>query len=308
MSQKELENTEELEASEEETPEVEPELDDEGNPVEVEEEEIPLFMQEEEEDDDLEASETVPLAALLKQKGKAKDAKEESEQLKARIAELEQAKPEPQTLKRPRSADYDTDEEYEDALEKYDLQIVEQREAKQAQQKQLEQHAQRREVAVGSFIERADKLVAKHKIEPATYADAISAVRSVVEEAFPNMGEAAYPEFLTRLEDGDEATMFTIGRSKKQREVLAQKFREDPSGIKAFRHIARLTERNLGTKPKRSRAPKPAATATGGETTGAGKEWAWRKKYEAAHKDGGGQKALDIKWAARDAGIDTSGW
>ena len=305
MSQEVEEQVEEQEVIEA-VEEVEPELDEEGTPVEVEEE-VPLFMQDDEEEEDageLTPKKTVPEGVFL-------GAKKELKAANLRIAELEKKagaqQPVQERLKRPLRDDFDSDEEYHTAADKYDDAKDKQRQASRMQQRQIEEHGQRLEAAVETFMGRADKLVAKHKIDPQAYADAVGSVKTVVETAFPNMGEQAYPQFLSHLEADDEATMFTIGKSSRQKEILAQKFREDPSGFKALRHIARLTERNMGTKPKQTKAPKPAAVATGGETSPV-KEGAWKKKYDAAHKAGGGQKALDIKWAAQAAGVKTSTW
>ena len=279
----------------EEAVEIKPELDDDDNPIE---EETPLWMQDEEEVADQTAAETVPLSALMKQKGKGKVKDARIEELERENAALKQT-PNPQTqLKRPRAADYNTDDEHEEALEAYDQQRDDLRRQQSTATKAQASRIQERETAVDSFIERAEAVVVKHKIKPETYKGALDIVQGIVEKAFPNTKDA-HLEFLSRLEEGDETTLYMIGRNKSQRDKLEELFNDDPSGIKAFRHIARLTERNLGAKTKTSKAPKPAASASGNANAVPANERAWRKKYDKAS----GQERYDIKQKARAEGV-----
>ena len=243
----------------------------------------------------------------MKQKHKGKEKDGEIEKLRARVQELETAPQKQGVLKRPRSADFETDEEHENALEEYDRQLLASSRATTTNNNIVAHRVAERDEAVNGFIARADAVAIKHKIDPATYKGASDVVQKIVEQAFPNMGDDAYPEFLSRLEDGDETTLYFIGRNKAQQGQLEQMLSQDPTGIKAFRHIARLTERNTGAKPKISQAPKPAASLRGNAALPA-QEGAFKKKYDAAHKANQGQKAFDIKSEAKKAGIDTRKW
>ena len=118
--------TEETEVTEEivtEEPVVEPEVDEEGNPIEPV---VEPWMEEETEDQtsDDDPSQSVPVGKFVsvkkKLRGQITERDDEIEKLKRENAELTKLKPKPETvLVRPKKDDFDTDEEFEDALDKY---------------------------------------------------------------------------------------------------------------------------------------------------------------------------------------------
>lgn len=295
---------EEQETTSEEIEEVEETEAIDGEETGDSEEAEPAWMQvDEEEEADQTAKETVPLAVLMKQKNKGKEKDAENERLQARVKELESAQPAQALPKRPRADDYDTISEHEDAMEVYDHQLLELSRQTATVKTTVKDNQARTVDAANAFFERADAIVAKHKIDPNVYKEASDNVQTLVEDAFPRMGDAAYPEFLSRLEDGDETTLMYIGRNKGQLLRLEQLFKEDRSGIKAFRHIARLTERNTGAKTKTSRAPKPAASVNGSGHAGTSS-----RQKKAYDKETDPQKRVNIKRAAKQAGLDVKGW
>ncbi len=112
-----------VEVTEVEVPEeVEPELDDEGN---VNEEEVPLWMQE---GDDQITPEQAPVGAVMREKkkrkelaGKLADSDDEVKRLRDENERLKQTSQAPQAATtrpvRPRAADFDSDDDYEAALD-----------------------------------------------------------------------------------------------------------------------------------------------------------------------------------------------
>jgi hypothetical protein len=286
------------------------EILDEEEADESGDEATPLWMQEEEADDQTSA-ETVPLSALMKQKHKGKEKDAEIEELRKKVAALEQSPPRQSAAekpKMPRADDFDTDEEHETAMEKYLDDVVEYRTSvttSSASAKQQEAaRIQARDAAIDGFIERADKVVTKHNISPEVYKGALDSVQVIVEGAFPNLGVNAFPEFLAKLKPGAETALFQIGRNEGQKKILSELFKNDPTGIDAFWHIATLTANNAGAKNKPSQASKPAATVRGNVAVTA-KEGAYLKKYKAAKSP---QAAYDAKKAGKAAGFDTSKW
>lgn len=297
----------EIEIDPEVTPEVdpviEPELDEDGNPIV---EEVPAWMLEEEADPQISA-ETVPLSALMKQKHKGREKDAEIEELKKQLTEQRQAPQGQQPAERPkmpRDKDFDTDDDFEAAMEQFHYDVANfnasASSTSMVAQQQETARVQARDTAVNGFIERADAVVVKHKIKPEIYKGALDNVQGIIENAFQHLGGNAFPEFLSKLEDGDETTLYQIGRNKGQQDKLASLLRDDPSGIKAFQHIARLTGKNLGAKTKTSLAPKPAAKAKGDTNAVPANETAWRKKYDKAAE---GQERYNVKQAAKAAGV-----
>ena len=310
----------------------EKELEEVETTEEVEESgEAPFWLEEDEpessESEEVEGEETdeedtgskgVPVSkhVSVKKKLKAKlgEQNEELERLRQENQKLKAGSQKPTNLaapKRPRIADFGTDDEYEAALDAYEeskLEYQTQYVSKTHEQTQkLQQRKRQIEEAVDSHYDRADKVVQKHSINPDVYRQADLNVKSIIESLNPNNGEMIFNELVSTVGEGSEIAMFHIGRNKAASMEFENILRSDPSGLKAAVYLGRIAERSSGTKSKTSRAPKPAAQIRGDEAVSA-KSSAAQRKWSDAHKKGNTQDAYNLKKAARAQGIDTSIW
>jgi len=303
---------------EEEAPEEEVELDEEGNPITPE---IEAWMEEEEEQD----SSGVPLGAHIKMKNKLKsrlsDQKAESEleieKLRAENAALKAgtAKPQAQTTsarpKRPRADDFDTDEAYDKAMDVYEDSLLQNYNERAEQTKTIQttqtQNKKALDKAVEDHNERRIKLQEKHGISDEIYNDAELSFRSAIDSVRPGQGDLITDTLIQTMGEGSEKIIFHFKKNKAKMGELISHLVSDQSGLKA---VAYLTEQKVNisnTKPRRSAAKKPASEVDGDIPPNA-KAGALKRKYDAAHKKGGGQEAYNIKKEAKKMNVDTSSW
>lgn len=245
----------------------------------------------------------------LKLKAKLSKKDEEIETLRRQIEELKNGitAPVPQsTHVVPTLEQYDYDEaKYQAAMSAWlSSQVENVTRSRQAQQTQ-EQAKQRLESAVNSHYERAAKLVKSAGISPELYQGADRVFRETIEDVFPGRGDMAADEILSRLGEGSEKVVYHLGRNSSKREILRQKFKDDPSGLSASVYLGMLLKDVTEPIKKTTKAPAPAARANGG-TTGTGSSEASLKK--AYQKEDDVQKRFDIRMKAKRAGIDVSNW
>ena len=296
-------------------------------------EEKPFWLQEEEEPDSSEGGEqedegeeepgsSVPVAkhAFVKKKLKAQlnEKDDELAQLRKKVEQLEQGvgqkvSTDLQPPKRPRRADFEDDDAFEDAMDKYEEDKVTYQtqfvQKSTQQNQQATQRVQQIEKAVDDHYTRAESLVEKHGIKPEIYQQADATVKGIIQQALPKLDpEGVFNGMVEIIGEGSEITMFHIGRNKAAAAEFQRLLQEDTSGLKATMYLGRISERVSGTKPNHSsQAPPPAAKLKGDEASSA-KGQAAQKKYDAAVKKGSHQEAYNIKKAARREGIDTSNW
>jgi len=282
--------------------------------IEGEDEEKPLWMQEEE-------GESVPVGALIRQKGKNKDLRgqlgekdEENEALKRELADLKQrnVKATPtERPKRPRSVDFDTDEEHETAMDEYETAVDSWRETTGTANRTAVEHQRVAQQNINESVEghydRAKKLVADNSIKPEVYQKADEIVRQTVESILPKGGDAVVDSLISIVGEGSEKVMFYLGRNKAALNEFATILHSDKTGLKAAAYLGRIATKVEGSTKQTSRAPAPAPNANG-DTQVNTKESALRKKYDAAHKANKGQEAWNLKKQAKAAGHDTSKW
>lgn len=237
--------------------------------------------------------------------------RKENELLKSGAAPVQQQKLQLNPPKRPRASDFGTDEEYEDALDKYEEQKLEYQiqfsTQNQTQTQKLQQRRQEVEQAVDNHYDRAEKLVQKHSINPEVYHQADKNVKTIIDKVHPKKGEAIFNELVNLVGEGSEIAMFHIGRNKQAAADFENIMRSDPTGLKAAIYLGRIVERSNGAKTQSSRAPAPAAQLKGDQSV-TPKGANARRKWQAAHDKGDTQAAFNIKKAARAQGIDTSKW
>lgn len=238
---------------------------------------------------------------------------EELERAKAEIETLKaRGNTQPVELKRPNPLDFETDTEYEDAKEKYLLAIIKQEAAADNTAKRNQVYIDRRTAGVAEHNTRVGDFVEEKKINPDVYGSAENVFISAFEDAYPGKGEAFADDMLSKLGKGSEKVPYFLGRNKAKLAEFKEVLRSDPTGIQAAMFLADQNRKLRGVTAgkQKSKAPKPAATATGDSSVNAGSKSgkALRKKYNDLHAKGEGAKAWDIKKEARAAGIDTSEW
>lgn len=305
----EAENVEELDTviEGEEDNSAEGEEGTEGEVVELEPWEIT-----EEEGDTEKPEKSLKAKKKWKREKAEKDA--ELEKLKAEVEELKGgSKTSPTNLKRPKPEDFEDDDAYEDAREKYLLGKIKAEDSQKKVQAKQKAIADSIRAGVDAHNERVGEFVEEKKISPDVYSVAESTFIQSIDEVFKGNGDKAADNLLSKLGKGSEKIPYFLGRNKAKLKEFQELLREDDSGIKAAIFLGDLNRKLRGgatAKPK-SKAPKPAATANGDTLvkSDAASEKGLKAKYDKAHKEGNGSLALDIKMQAkREHKIDTSKW
>lgn len=312
QSQEETETADESEETTESTDE-----------VEAETEEVEPWMQSEEQTSEENESTSVPLAKHVslrrRLKGELKDERLENDALRAEIEDLKSkiippGQPAVTTDQgvgpRPKLEDFDYDEDkYNAAVDDWHDKRVDAKLQKQTQQQvqtsQQQQVIQRLQVAVDSHYERAEQLIEKAGIAPDVYQAADATVRSMFETMRPGQGDLIADQVISTLGDGSEKVMYYLGRNKNALTALQAAMMDDPSGMKAMAQLGRISAEVTAPRKKQSTAPKPSAQIRGDEAVkGDGKSW--HKKYKAAGDNI--QDRINVKIAAKRAGVDVSNW
>jgi len=239
----------------------------------------------------------------------------ETEQLKARIAELEQVTPKTDELSKPKREDFydneDPDEAFFDAKAEYNNQKFQAKQ--QAEQISHDEKARQQQInvetdqAVDQHYERAIKLAEDSGITAEAYQGADYQVRQMVDSIFPGSGDVVTDAFISKLGKGSEKVMYSLGVNKERREVFKKLLLDDTSGIAAGMYLGELKKDLVAPSKRKTAAPPPIATLKGDakqvESSGA-----LQKKYDDAHKKGDFGKAFKLKQAAKDGGANTSNW
>lgn len=268
---------------------------------------------------DDQSSDGVPVGTHIKVKQKLKgrisERDDEITRLKAEIEKLKTGNngqaDTTELPKRPKPEDYDTDEEYQAALDQYDDNAMVARLDKAEQQRRVKeaqtQARQALDAAVNNHYERAEKLVSESGISPDVYKETDTAVRQAIESVRPKQGDIIADQIVSFLDEGSEKVMYYLGRNKSALNELKSLLSTDPSGIKAAVYLGQQKERLTNPQKKRSRAAKPESQISGDES-GNNKGSALKRKYDQAHKDRNPQLAYNIKKEARKTGVNVSGW
>jgi hypothetical protein len=261
---------------------------------------------------------TVPLGVLKdtrnKLKGRISERNEEIEKLKAEIEALKKKPPEMQAagaLKPPKEFDFDTDEEYQAALEEYHsksinhrFELIEKNRRDEQRQRQAMENLTK---SVDMHYERAAKLVSESGIDPEIYKNSDMTVRRSIETMRPNEGDIITDQLIDILGDGSEKVMYYLGRNRPALNQFMVLLSEDPAGIKAAAYLGEQKAR-LTVPQKRTSNARPPATKIKGDATTNNSAKRLLKKYQEAHKKGNVQAAYNIKKEARQAKIDVSTW
>jgi len=290
------------------------ELDDDGNPIVADPNKLDWLG-----DDDQSTSGQMPVSAHIrakrKLKGKIGDRDSEIQELRREIEDLKNVRsipPKDKTLVRPKEANFDSLEQFDQALEEYEdkrldnkLSVAQTQKSIYTRQTQAQEKLGR---DVDAHYERAGKLVVDSGISADSYRQADEVVRNAVEAIKPNLGDVIVDQIISLLGEGSEKVLYKLGVNKVLRGELISLLIEDPNGLKATAFLGEQKAKISHTTKRRSSAPAPASDINGGDVNVTGKERAHKKKYTDAHGKGNLQAAYNAKKAARAAGVDTSEW
>lgn len=268
------------------------------------------------EDDDGKV-ESVPFGAFVKEKNKFRDKISESNAELDRLRkENEQLKLQPQApdkqIARPRLENFETDEEYYKALDKFEdetarqrLQRFQQQEAQKRQMLEAQQSLQR---DLQQHYERADVLTKENGISPEVYKQADEVVRNGIDSVAPNMGNFVVDQMISKLGEGSEKVMYYLGRNATALQQLQNSLASDPTGMKAAVFLGRKMAELSKPKKQQSKASPPPSTASGDEKPQTRSEKALKKAYQAAHKSGNATEGFRLRQEARRGGYDVGKW
>lgn len=296
---------------EDEPGEDEPELDDDGKPIEKKVEPWQAVEKEEELDD---VPATTHIRIKQKLKGRISDRDEEIERLKAENTQLK-AQPkikEVKPLARPKEGDFEETADYHAALDDYETKMSAKRYDVLDQQRRQtvtqEKAKENLDQAVTEHYDRAAKLTEASGISAEVYKKADQTVREAVEAVIPGHGDLISDQLISMVGEGSEKVMYYLGRNRAALNEFRGLLLEDKSGMKAAIYLGRQKER-LTTPGKRvSRTPAPVNELKGDGAPSNGNERKFKRSYDAAHKKGDGQAAYNAKKAAKAAGVDTKNW
>lgn len=216
------------------------------------------------------------------------------------------------TLVKPKQDDFDTDEKYAAAQEKYnDDRMTEVWDRKQLEKNQGDAQQKvvvARKEAVEGHYERAGVLIEKSGIKPEVYKAADATVRKAVESTSPKLGNIIVDQVISMLGEGSEKVMYFLGRNKAALSKFQSLLSDDPSGMTAAVYLGQEKQRLTNPTKPRSNAPDPASGIKGDESVGGGAANKLKKKYDAAHTKGNTQAAYNAKKEARAAGVDVKTW
>jgi len=298
------------------------ELDEDGNPIEKPLEpwqELESEEGDDEDDDDDKGGVPVKTHIAMKQKlkGKLSDVNEELEALKAENEALKAGTFKTQTteqeakLVRPKLEDFDTEADFQAAVDEYEDKKAEARYQRLERVKEMKDQQrkarERLDNAVDNHFDRAAKLVEKAGIDPNIYKKTDLSVREAIESVRAKEGDFITDQLISMLGEGSEKVMYFLGRNKSQLDKVKSLLIDDPSGMSLAIYLGRQKERLTNPKKPKSRAHKPAPNPKGEKGLAKGAR-GLKRKYDKAHKEGNTQEAYNLKKQARASGVDVSGW
>jgi hypothetical protein len=259
-----------------------------------------------------EADESVPVASHIrlkeKLKGRIKERDSEIDELRRELAEVKAGRIAPTaTLKRPRVEEFDTDEEFETALDQYEEHRLSQLAGRTNQAEQLKKQKEERTASVDSHYKRADEFVSKYGIAPEKYKSADESIRKTIDVVIPGQGEAITDHLISLLGEGSEKVLFRVGARPEILREFQSLLAEDKTGLKAGIFLGKQMELVTNPKKRTTNAPPPSRQLKGDAAPNANAA-ALKKVYQEAHKSGDTQKAYSAKKQARAAGVNVSTW
>ena len=214
---------------------------------------------------------------------------QENASLRAELDMLKDA-----VLKKPRSIDYDNDDDYEAALLRYHRVKGESSAPRPVQQRPNEPQQQAPAMdftdAVNAHYDRAEAL----GVDASKFEAAEKSVRG-------KLGDVLTDALIDAVGEGSEKAIMVLGTNPREFGEFESRLRGDPSGTKAVAYLGKLAERTRVTKRKRSESPKPTRTPAGGSSGVNAAE----RKLEKAEKSGNTQAIFratrELRKAKREA-------
>ena len=240
----------------------------------------------------------------------------ELDQLRAEIDKLKsgvapQRSSAPTAALRPNYEDYDTEDEFNVAMDDFqDARLdarLSNRDDHLASQTQVREATQRLNESVDNHYERAAKLTQETGISSDVYRDADNKVRQAVERIKPKQGDAAIDFLISNLGEGSEKVMYYLGRNDSALAEFTNKLLTDPTGMSAAVYLGQKQSELTKPSKQKSKAPKPA-TQIKGDSGGTVSHAKLKANYAKADKAGNVQARYDARKAARAAGVDVSNW
>lgn len=258
-------------------------------------------------------------------KGELSEAKDENEELLARIAALESGKaqaPQQQAVTeapKPKRDDFcdsdDPDEAFTDALVDWKLdksisaQNTKTQHSEQLATQTRNQEAQQQTIqkSLDDHYGRAAELVADGKVSEESYKNADRMVRMSMDNIVKGRGDIltdALISTLNSLGKGSEKVMYQLGVNPLKLQELQSKLIADPSGLTASAYLGQLQSQIQTPGKRRSQAPEPGEDVNG-EGGNGGKAGTIQKQYAKSNDP---QERVSMKRKAKREGIDTSNW
>jgi hypothetical protein len=199
----------------------------------------------------------MPVSSHLKTKKKLQGRIEEKDTELARLKEeierlksLDLPSSSVPTLKRPRASDFDTDEEYEAALDNYDeanrktiLESVNKVNTQKIQEDQFERKVKK---ALNDHDDRARSFIEEQHIDPETFITADGNVRQAIETIRPQQGNQLADFLITQIGEDSEKVMLALGSNKDRLAEFQATLLDDPNGIKTAVFLGELKQRRKG--------------------------------------------------------------
>jgi hypothetical protein len=215
--------------------------------------------------------------------------------------------------KRPKENEFDTLQEYDEAMIGYDENMLQIRLDTANKKTELKNVQIRAKVdldkAVDAHYERAAKLIQDNNIDTEVYKKADLIVREAIEGSRPNMGDIIADQIIAIMGEGSEKVLYFLGRNKEALDKFKSLLTDDPSGLQASLFLGQQKERLLTSKRKTSKAPSPGDDVHGDDSVkSSSKGKAFLQRRKVAIKNGNAQAAYDAKKDAKAAGVDVSTW
>jgi len=243
----------------------------------------------------------------------------EIERLQAENERLRTAQPASDTtgLQTPNRDDYldkdDPDTAYLNALSEFNTnkQIASITASQQVEDQKRQQAAQKQviESNVNKHYDAAAKLIEGSNISEDSLRSADLNVRRMVEDLYPDAGDALVDAFISKVGAGSERVFFNLGINKTRLNQFRETLVNDPTGLDAAIFLGGLNKELNKAGKRKSSAPAPAQHVQGDAGASVtSKERALKKKYAEADKKGNAQESYNARKAGRAAGYDVSKW
>jgi hypothetical protein len=193
--------------------------------------------------------------------------REENERLKGQtLPEVKTGKP-----VRPNELDFETDEAFRAAQEKYDSDIIQyhmsERDSTQKEVAAQEAKIMKIQADVDSHFERADNLIKTSGISEEKYEMSNLAIRKAIDSIAPDNGDAITDALISTLGEGSEKVFYHLGINSAAQGEFIGLLASDPTGLQAAIYLGKKSVQLNSPAPKKSKAPAPAPTLSGGGAT-----------------------------------------